>query len=179
MHFIPLLLALVCFLGHAYTVPLRPDDIWRSRSRNPQFDVRRAFDLSSELNAPNGQYICFDSPDFPHVGFVQCSPLLNDLLRSPGAFLPHRYDGITTKPTYLGTGSCVIVFGTRRTGSVINTSLQHIVSSARDTLTACRKDGRGGLNNFTPDGQWYVAVRGAKIPSLSLPGYGNGTLSQR
>ena len=179
MHFVPLLLALVCFLGHAFTVPLRLDEIWRSRSRNPESDLGRAIDLSSKLNASNGQPLCFDSPDFPHVGFIQCSPVFNSLLRSPGAFLPHRYDGTTTKPAYLGTGSCTIIFGTRRSGSVINTSLQQIVSSARDTLTACREDSRGGLNSFTPDGRWYVAVRGGQPSSLSLPGYGNGTLSQQ
>ena len=179
MHFIPLLLALMCFLGHAYSVPLRLDEVWRSRLRNPQFDVRRPFDLSSELNAPNNEYICFNSPEFPHVGFVQCSPVFNDLLRSPAAFLPYRYDGTSTSPAYLGAGPCTIIFGTRRSGSVINTSLQQIVSSARDTLTACRKDSRGGLNNFTPDGIWYVAVQGGKISSLPLSVYGNGTLSQQ
>ena len=178
MYFIPVLLTLVWFLRHANTVPLRPDEIWRSHSRNPQLDVRRAFDLSSGLNAPNSRYLCFDSPEFPLVGFVQCSPVFNDLLRSPGAFSPHQYDGTTTNPAHLGTGSCIIIFGTRRSGSVIRTSLQQIVSSARDTLTACRKDSRGGLQNFTPDGRWYVAVRGTKVSSLSLPGYGNGTLSQ-
>ena len=179
MHFIPLLFALVCFIGHAYSVPLRLDEVWRSRLRNPQFDVRRPFNLSSESNAPNNEYICFDSPEYPHVGFVQCAPVFNDLLRSPGAFLPYRYDGTSTSPTYLMAGPCTIIIGTRLSGSVIDTSLQQIVTSARDTLTACRKDSRGGVNNFTPDGKWYVAVRGSKTSSLSLPVYGDGTLSQR
>ena len=179
MHTIQLLLTLLCFLGLAHAVPLRLDEVWRSHLRNPLYDLRRAFDLWSKLDAPNNQCFCFDSPEYPHVGFVQCSPVFTDLLRSPGASLPRRYDGITTNPAYLRRGPCTIIFGTRRDGSVIHTSLQQIVSSARDTLTTCRKDSRGGLNNLTPDGKWYVAVRGGKISSLSLPGHGNGTLSQQ
>lgn len=159
-------------VAHAYALPPRP-----SESLNPL--IGQAFGFPHTLIAPNGQYSCFDTSSFPTVSFSGCRTTFDELIRSPGALVPHRYQGTSVKPAYLRTGPCTVILGTTLRGSVLDISLQQIVIAGQDLLTACRRHSRGGINYITPDRRWYVAVRGDKAAGLSMQGLVNGTVSQQ
>lgn len=164
MRLIFALIALSSFLSNAYTLPSGSQQSWKARMG------------ASTSETGNHQYTCFNTHDFPLVSFTQCRTTFDALLRTPGAWVPHHYQGITIKPAYLSHGPCTIMFGTRKSGTEIDLSIQQTVSFARDILTACRSDRRGGINYINPT--WYVAVRGGKASTWTKENYENSTLRQ-
>ena len=172
LHPVSLFFFFSCLVAHVYALPP-----WSGESRNPL--IGQAFGFPHTLVTPNGQYSCFDTPSFPIVSFSGCRTTFDDLIRSPEAFVPHRYEGRTIKPAYLRTGPCTVILGTTLRVSVLDISLQQIVSAGQDLLTACRKHSKGGINYITPDRRWYVAIRGGEAAGLSKQGLVNGTVSQQ
>lgn len=177
LHFASLFFSFSCFAAHIYALPPRSGEVWETRQWSPNYSLGQAFAFLHTLTTPKGQYSCFDTPNFPSVGFSECRATFDDLLRSPEAFTPHRYQGTPMKPEVLRNGPCTVLLGTTLSGSVVDISLQQIVSDGRDLLTACRKHSRGGINYIAPERRWYVAIRGGKAAGLSMQGLRNGTVS--
>ena len=151
---IPFLLEAACAL------PSNTDSLRKSHDDSLTSSIERSVNLWPTLSTPKSAFSCFDTAEFPHVTFADCSATLNTLLRKPGSFVTHHYEGTTTKPAYLTKGACTIILGTRRSGTEIDLSIQQIVSFVRDILTACRNDMRGGIRHV--DSTWYVALRGER-----------------
>ena len=154
----------------------RPSNIDSVRERHEDSLTaknERSLDLWPTFNTPEGTQTCFDTAEFPRVTFADCGATLDTLLRTPGAFAPHHYEGTTTMPAYLTRGACTIIVGARRSGTEVDLSIQQIVSFVREILTSCRKDMRGGISHVNPT--WYVALRGGKADTWTRQTNGNST----